>query len=217
MRRPAHPDPHHHTLRVELGDRRKVEDLTPDENAGLCTDCVKCCTYLTVQIDPPRAAWEYDQWIWALYHRGVSLYVERPEKWFLHFETVCEHLTAAGRCAIHGRHPALCRDYDPRSCERRQPLAGIVAWFDRGEDLEVWLARRRPAHYDRLLTYRREMPQGPPVADAGRRAAAGLITIREPTPDRVEAQAGGGRIAAGTPAVHRRAFAVRESRARERA
>ena len=62
-------------------------------------------------------------------HRQVSLYVEKPEKWFLCFETPCENLDAAGRCGIHGRHPVLCREYDPRSCERRLPLTDIRAWF----------------------------------------------------------------------------------------
>jgi hypothetical protein len=129
---------------------------------------VKCCTYITVEIDAPRAAWEYDQWIWALYHEHVSLYVERPERWLLHFETVCRQLDRAGRCAIHGRHPVLCRDYDPRSCERRLPLADVVAWFDDGDALEDWLRMKRPAHHQRLMEWRRDMPQGPPVAHAHR-------------------------------------------------
>jgi Fe-S-cluster containining protein len=205
MRRPSHPDPHHPTLAVETEDARRAEELTADENADLCSGCVKCCTYITVEIDPPRAAWEYDQWIWALCHRGVSLYVERPEKWFVHFETVCEHLNAAGRCAIHGRHPVLCREYDPRSCERRLPLQEVVGWFDHADDLEAWLARHRPGHYRRLLAYRRDMPQGPPVADArsGHDTEAGLVTIGDPVPPMVRSR--------------RRSPVTRESRARRRA
>jgi hypothetical protein len=206
MPHPPHPDPHHPTIAVDRDDTRSAEDLTPEENAELCRGCVKCCTYITVEIDPPRAAWEYDQWIWALYHRGVSLCVERPEKWFVHFETICDHLSAAGRCAIHGRHPVLCRDYDPRTCERRRPLADVVAWFDRGEELEAWLARRRPAHYRRLLDYRRDMPQGPPVADvrSGKGGEAGLVTIDKPAAPR------------GTHR-YRRSLVAREPRGRRRA
>jgi len=181
-------DPHHHTVAGPLADRRRASDLAAEENADLCSGCVTCCTYITVEVDAPRAAWEYDQWIWALYHRGVSLYVERPERWFVHFGTVCEHLNQAGRCDIHGRHPVLCRDYDPRSCERRRPLADVVAWFDRGDELEAWLARQRPAHYQRLLAYRRQTPAGPPVADAlaDRKALdQGLIGISEPAADTI--------------------------------
>ena len=162
-----------------LVDTRDPKELSGEENARLCEGCVKCCTYITVEIDPPRTAWEYDQWIWALHHRGIQLYVEMPEAWFVHFETVCEKLDASGRCSIYGRHPVLCREYDPRNCERRVPLAEVRAWFNHGEDLENWLRQHRPAHYRRLMEFRRDMPAGPPVADArkDRGLAAGLVAI----------------------------------------
>ena len=180
MRRPSHPDPHHRTTAVTNQDSRGALDLSADENADLCAGCVKCCTYITVQIDNPRSAWEYDQWIWALHHRGVSLYLEKPEKWFLHFETRCDQLNDQGRCGIYGRHPVLCREYDPRSCERRLPLADIVAWFDHGAALEAWLEARRPAHYRRLMAYRRDMPEGPPRADVHADGRRELVTIGAP-------------------------------------
>ena len=160
-------------------DTRDPKELSGAENSRLCEGCVKCCTYITVEIDPPRTAWEYDQWIWALHHRGIELYVEVQEAWFVHFETVCEKLDASGRCSIYGRHPVLCREYDPRNCERRVPLAEVRAWFKDGDDLENWLRVERPAHYRRLMAHRRDMPAGPPVADArkDRGLAAGLLAI----------------------------------------
>ena len=175
-------EPHLPTAGPVAEDGRDAQELSPEENANLCAGCVKCCTYITVQIDTPRSAWEYDQWIWALHHRGVSLYVEKPERWFLHFETVCDQLGPDGRCAIHGRHPVLCRDYDPRSCERRLPLSDIAHWFDNGASFEAWLKAQRPAHHRRLIAYRRDMPPGPPVAETnGRRhGAQGLIRIGDP-------------------------------------
>jgi Fe-S-cluster containining protein len=164
---------------AEPVDTRDPKELSAVENANLCEGCVKCCTYITVEIDPPRAAWEYDQWIWALHHRGIQIYVEFPEAWYVHFETVCEQLNEAGRCSIYGRHPVLCREYDPRNCERRVPLTEVRAWFDHGQDLENWLREKRPAHYRRLMEFRRDMPQGPPIADArkNRGLAAGLVSI----------------------------------------
>src|SRR5881397_2247985 len=142
MRQRPHRDPHHPTVAGKRDDPRDARELSAHENADLCAGCVKCCTYITVEIDVPRAAWEYDQWIWALYHEHVSLYVEKPERWFLHFESRCTRLDAAGHCAIHGRHPVLCREYDPRSCERRLPLADIQAWF-------VFTAQHRMPAVDR--------------------------------------------------------------------
>jgi hypothetical protein len=145
-------------------------DLSPSETARLCEGCVQCCTYVGVEVDPPRAAWEYDQWIWALHHEGIELILERPERWLLNIHTRCRQLTDQGRCAIHGRHPVLCREYDPRHCERHDPMGGIRAWFRNAGDLEDWLRRERPVHWRRLEAFRRVTPAGRPVADA---AAAG--------------------------------------------
>lgn len=174
--KPTHPDPHHHTIPAAIDDTRDAKELSSSENADLCAGCVKCCTYITVEIDAPRAAWEYDQWIWALHHEGIEVYVERPERWFLHVEARCRKLNSAGRCSIYGRHPVLCREYDPRSCERRLPLADVRAWFHDGEELEKWIQASRPSHWKRLMDYRADEPQGPPVADArADRASAGTL------------------------------------------
>jgi Fe-S-cluster containining protein len=174
-------DPHHHTIAPVDDDGRDPKDLTPGENADLCTGCVACCTYITVEVDAPRAAWEYDQWIWALHHAAIQMYVERPEHWFLHVETRCTQLKDDGRCAIHGRHPVLCREYDPRSCERRLPLADIRAWFHDAYELEAWIERERPSHWQRLLAYRKDRPDAPPRADVRlehqRRERARLIPV----------------------------------------
>lgn len=160
-------------------DPRDAQELSSEENASLCSGCVKCCTYITIEVDHPRAPWEYDQWVWALHHRGIELYVQKPEKWFVSVETVCEQLNAEGRCAIHGRHPVLCREYDPRTCERREPLSDIRAWFRNAAEFEQWLRTERPRHWKRLEAYRRAQPQGPPMARGRRngRAASALIPV----------------------------------------
>jgi len=147
-------------------------ELSAAENADLCSGCVKCCTYITVEIDAPRAAWEYDQWIWALHHRGVRLYVERPERWSLHFDTRCTQLGPQGRCRIHGRHPMMCREYDPRSCERRLPLADIRAWFDTPGRFERWVRAERPGHWVRLVAWRRARAARPRRPVSAARASA---------------------------------------------
>jgi hypothetical protein len=152
---------------AEKGTARSCE-LTAEETAALCRGCVLCCSYVSIEVDPPRAAWEYDQWIWALHHRDIQLYVERPERWFLHVTTRCSQLLEDGRCAIHGRHPMLCRDHDPLSCERRLPVGDVRAWFDRAEDLEAWVRRERPKHWARLEAWRKSqgMTTEPAVPDA---------------------------------------------------
>jgi len=136
-------------------DPRPSLALRRAETAALCRGCVRCCTYITVEIDAPRTSSEYDQWIWALHHRGVQLFVERPERWSIHFETRCTELGADDRCAIHGRHPVMCREYDPRSCERWLPLADIRAWFDTPAQFEDWIQAERPRHWTRLQAWRK--------------------------------------------------------------
>ncbi len=148
-------------------DARAALALDRRETARLCRGCTRCCTYVTVEIDAPRSAWEYDQWLWALHHRGVELYVERPERWSLHFNTRCARLDRTGRCRIHGRHPVMCREHDPRSCERWLPLGGIRAWFRTAAEMEAWIRSERPAHWRRLTAWRRARALG--RAPGGRR------------------------------------------------
>lgn len=171
---------------------RDALDLTPEQNADLCAGCSRCCESVSIEIDKPRTNHEYDQWIWVLHHQNLEIYLEKPERWYLHIETKCAHLNAAQRCDIYGRHPVLCREYDPRSCERRAPLSDIAAWFKTAADLEQWLAATRPAHYKRMMAWRKDTVQAPPRADARRdRALAlarALVTIGEPA-----APASGGR------------------------
>lgn len=164
-------------------DGRDALALSAEENADLCAGCTTCCSYITVEVDKPRTPREYDQWLWAIMHRNVSLYVERPEKWFVCFEAPCNNLDAAGRCGIYGRHPVLCREYDPRSCERRLPLTDIRAWFRSAGEFEEWIRRERPKHWAALTAWRRDTLPGPPKADvaADRRAAkaGALVQIAE--------------------------------------
>ncbi len=185
-----------------LEDARGALALSAAENAGLCAGCTRCCVTVCIEIDAPRAPWEYDQWIWVLHHEHLELYVEKPERWFLHIATRCRQLGADGRCRIHGEHPVLCREYDPRHCERRAPLSDVAAWFHDAAELEAALAARRPAHWRRLLAHRAAHPIG--RAEGAAALASALVTVREPL-------AG---AAAHEPATHLPPPAVRGRRRR---
>ena len=157
----------------EIEDARDVLALSDAENAELCTGCTRCCEGVSIEVDAPRSSWEYDQWIWVLHHRGLEIYVEAPERWYLHVPARCDQLRDDGRCTIYGRHPRLCREYDPRDCERRAPLSDVRAWFHDAAEFETWLERTRPEHWRRLLAWR----------DERREAAAApvLLQVAEPT------------------------------------
>jgi hypothetical protein len=127
--------------------------LSAAQCMSLCAGCQRCCTYVAVEVDAPDAPWMYDQYVWLLYHKGVWMYVEKGNKWFVQFETVCEKLAPSGACNVHGSHPVLCKDYDARTCERRGELSDISARFFDGDDLVRWLEARRPAHYRRYRAW----------------------------------------------------------------
>ncbi len=164
-------------------DGRAALELSAHENADLCAGCTRCCDTVSIEIDAPRSAWEYDQWVWVLHHHSLEVYVEKPERWFLHIETRCEQLNDQGRCSIHGSHPILCREYDPRVCERRLPLLDIVAWFKSADELERWLQSRRPAHWKRLVGWRKSKISAAAKANARHQPrklpVAALIQIAE--------------------------------------
>jgi hypothetical protein len=154
---------------LELTDPIPVEGpLTAAQSMALCRGCVRCCTYVSVEVDPPNVPWMYDQYVWLLEHRGVWMYVETGNHWYVQFETVCEQLDERGGCRIHGRHPVLCKEYDARSCERRGEVK-ILARFRRGDDLVRWMEARRPVHHRRWRAWFEK-------AHAGGDAAAGAGT-----------------------------------------
>ena len=72
----------------------------------------------------------------------------------------------------------LCREYDPRVCERRLPLADVVAWFKRAADLELWLRAKRPSHWKRLEAWRAGKA-GKPAKKNGQVPLAALVQIAE--------------------------------------
>ena len=127
--------------------------LTAAQCMTLCSGCQRCCTYVAVEVDAPDTPWMYDQYVWLLYHKSIWMYVEKGNKWYVQFETVCEKLGSKGECRVHGMHPVLCKEYDARSCERRGELSDVIARFYDGDDLVRWLEVKRPTHHKRYKVW----------------------------------------------------------------
>jgi hypothetical protein len=121
-----------------------------------CEGCVAhCCRYVCVEIDAPRAKWQYDQIHWMLMHEGVALFVAPDGFWYSEFRTRCAHLMADNRCAVYEQRPNLCRSYENAACPvwaegpqhrvRFEDAAAFAAWLDaKGID---WRYRDgRPEH-----------------------------------------------------------------------
>jgi hypothetical protein len=142
-------------LKIPLTAQMIPEDgpLTPTQNMMLCAGCVRCCTYVAVEVDAPDTPWQYDQYVWLLYHKNIWMYVEKGNHWYVQFETVCAKLSPQGHCTVHGKHPVLCKNYDARSCERRGELSDVHARFKDGDDLVKWIATQRPRHHARYMAW----------------------------------------------------------------
>src|SRR5439155_1520681 len=52
-----------------------------------CTECGRCCTYVGVDIDPPRSLRAASDIVWFLYHDRVSVYRDGDGQWSVAFQT----------------------------------------------------------------------------------------------------------------------------------
>lgn len=147
-------------------EQRSDERLLPiveKESSHPCFECAQCCTYVAVEIDTPTTNAEYDQIVWYLYHRGVEIFVDWDDAWHVLFRTRCENLSAAGTCGVYERRPAICKDFDWRSCEKRfTPADGPpdkLCWVEADAFL-AWFAERRPRAFARYQDFLRKKHAG---------------------------------------------------------
>jgi Fe-S-cluster containining protein len=114
----------------------------PEENK--CSRCrnSKCCTYITQQIDTPRAMSDFDTLLWQLSHRNVQLYKDE-DGWFLIINTPCLHLQPGGGCGIYAVRPQICRTHSNDYCELDAPAEeGFEKFFDGYESLLRYCKKR---------------------------------------------------------------------------
>jgi Fe-S-cluster containining protein len=168
---------------------RGADPLVKDR-AHPCFGCAKCCRYVAVGITAPRGPKRYEEVLWFLYHRGVSVYVDWDGDWYLQFATVCEHLTPMGLCGIHSERPSICRDFDWRECEHHVRDEAPVRWlWNDAPSFLAWLERQRPRAYARLQAHRRARaaePREPELSrvrpERARAAAAPRVRRERPAP-----------------------------------
>jgi hypothetical protein len=113
-----------------------------------CTECGKCCTYVSVGINPPRTLRFASDVLWYLYHDRVSVYRDGDGEWSVVFETRCRHLGDDRRCAVYAHRPEICREFDNTTCEVNAPGGGLS--FEEPAQFLGWLRASRPRVYRRL-------------------------------------------------------------------
>lgn len=89
--------------------------LTPENKCSYCEGS-KCCTYITQELDTPRAMSDFDHLLWQLSHRNIQAYKDE-DGWYLLINEPCLHLEKGGRCGIYDVRPIICREHSNDYCE----------------------------------------------------------------------------------------------------
>ena len=120
----------------------------PPRPLKVCTECGKCCTYVSVGINPPNSVGNATDMLWYLYHQNVSLYRDGDGEWSVVFETRCRHLQGDLLCAVYEHRPEICRDFDNTTCEVNDPEGGLA--IESPEQFVEYLRQRRPRIFARI-------------------------------------------------------------------
>ncbi|MCP3986727.1 MAG: YkgJ family cysteine cluster protein [bacterium] len=124
------------------------------ESEHPCFDCMKCCTYVAVEIDEPTTNKEYDYVVWYLVHQGVSVFVDWDNSWFIRFDSHCQHLSTQGLCDIYETRPMICKEFEWRECEQhiREEQPDKWCWTEADVFVE-WLESKRPKAFKKFQAY----------------------------------------------------------------
>jgi Fe-S-cluster containining protein len=121
--------------------------ITSDNKCGMCRSSI-CCTYVTHEVDTPRSIYDYDTWLWMLYHENVQFYREEGE-WFLKILTRCQNLQPDGRCGVYETRPMICRQHENDFCEFDESTEdGADLFFGKPQDLDNH-CRKKFKHWDK--------------------------------------------------------------------
>ena len=108
-----------------------------------CAQCrpAKCCGYFSVEMDEPETPRDYDDMLWMLAHRSVSIYVDEGD-WFLMVHTQCTFLDLeTNGCRIYETRPQMCREHSVDDCEWHGPY-NFDEHFHTYHELKKWMEER---------------------------------------------------------------------------
>ncbi len=115
----------------------------PKDQLKICTlDCgARCCRYITVTVEHPKAENDWDEFRWWLAHADTTV-TKSVDGWMLHVAVKCRHLAPDNTCGIYDHRMIACAEYDAAACE----FTDDVPWdecFKTEADLAEYLERRR--------------------------------------------------------------------------
>ncbi|MBW2990949.1 YkgJ family cysteine cluster protein [Candidatus Woesearchaeota archaeon] len=107
-----------------------------------CDKCDgNCCQLLVVEIETPETRDDFEDIKWYLFHKGVTVYIDKDDLWNVQFDSKCKHLTKDGRCKIYKKRPPVCREYHVKDCDMNN--ADIKEFFGTVKEYEAWLRKNK--------------------------------------------------------------------------
>jgi len=156
----------------------------PNKNGhGQCATCgAKCCRYVVVEIDKPRARIDREEIRWFLAHEDVLVYIDGDDgTWNVQFNTPCRYLDADNRCTIYRRRFQICKEHDPETCEDSDGEQTDTV-FTTTEEFDRWWRNKKARTRRRKQRKRRDgdrSRKGRPKKGAkGRKGRAGKRSRR---------------------------------------
>lgn len=120
----------------------------PERPLTVCTECGKCCTYVSVGVNAPNSIRHATNMLWYLYHQNVTVYRDGEGEWSVVFETRCRNLQSDLLCSVYEHRPEICRNFDNKTCEINDPEGGLS--INTPEQLMDYLRKRRPRLFEKL-------------------------------------------------------------------
>jgi Fe-S-cluster containining protein len=129
--------------KVSANANKNVSKKKKKEVESQCTSCIpaKCCQYFSLEIDTPASKSDYDDLLWFLAHKDVSIYTQN-KSWYLMLHNRCTFLNKKSNlCKIYDKRPRICRAHTTDECEFAEDW-DFDKHFKSYDELERWLLKK---------------------------------------------------------------------------
>ena len=82
-----------------------------------CKGCGACCKTVGFDIPPPKTLEDFEDIKWHLYHKGLSVFIDRDDEWTVEVQTKCKQLGPDNNCKVYEDRPPMCSTFDSTQCD----------------------------------------------------------------------------------------------------
>lgn len=107
-----------------------------------CGTCSDCCLYVAIEMDTPACKKDYSDFMWYLYHKDISVFIDNDNSWNIEIRNVCEALDKNGLCSVYEERPVICRKYEHDVCTTHSEGEYYKEKFNTVDDLKDYLDRK---------------------------------------------------------------------------